>query len=222
MLWEPPAAGFPTTPNVIKGALTTEGSNAFVAKLGTAGDTMVYSTYLGGSTPAGTYPVEDTGLAIALLPGCVSNCNAYVGGSTDSSNFPTAPMGSALQGANGGSTDPYDGFVAELAADATSLVYSTYLGGMSGDTVLGIAVDGTGNAYVTGGTNNSQPPNNFPVKNSVQSYGGTVDAFIAKLNPAGTSLVYSTYLGGGGYDAGTGIAVDHVGQCIRQRVHILE
>ena len=95
--------------------------------------------------------------------------------------------------------------------DASSLVYSTYLGGTSGDTVLGIAVDAAGNAYVTGGTNDSQPPNTFPIKNPVQSFGGTVDAFIAKLNPAGTSLVYSTYLGGGGYDAGTGIAVDTSG-----------
>ncbi len=203
--------GFPTTSGVIKGALTTENSNAFVAKLGTFGDSIVYSTYLGGSTPAGAYPVRDTGLAIALLPGCVSNCNAYVGGSTDSSNFPTAPVHGALQSTNGGSTDPFDGFVAELAEDASSLVYSTYLGGTSGDTVLGIAVDGAGNAYVTGGTNDSQPPNTFPIKNPVQSFGGTVDAFIAKLNPAGTSLVYSTYLGGGGYDAGTGIAVDTSG-----------
>src|SRR5580658_1208714 len=94
--------GLPTTQGVIKSALNnSEESNAFVVKLNPTGNTMLYSTYLGGSNPAGPYLVQDTGLTIALLPGCSSNCNAYLGGSTDSSNFPTAPTAGAIQPANG-------------------------------------------------------------------------------------------------------------------------
>ena len=113
--------------------------------------------------------------------------------------------------ANGGSIDPYDGFVAELDPTASSLVFSTYLGGSGGDVVLGIAVDAAGNSYVTGGTDNSQTSNTFPVKNTLQQFGGTADAYVAKINSAGTSTVYVTYLGGSGYDTGLGISVDTSG-----------
>ena len=104
-------SGFPTTGGAIKSTLTNEENNGFVLKLAPTTGSVVYSTYLGGTTPAGTYPVMDTALTVALPPGCASNCNAYVGGSTDSSDFPTAPVGGALQPNNGGSVDPFDGFV---------------------------------------------------------------------------------------------------------------
>src|SRR5439155_938222 len=88
------------------------------------------------------------------------------------------------------------------------LSYSTYLGGLGAESGLGIAVDATGNAYVTGWTTST----NFPTKNSLQAAnGGGYDAFVAKLNGTGTALIYSTYLGGSGRDEGFGIAVDGAG-----------
>jgi hypothetical protein len=152
---------------------------------------LVYATYLGGSG-------HDSGGGIAVD----SQGNAYVTGFTTSTNFPTA---NPLQPANGGSLDA---FVAKLNAAGTALAYATYLGGSSDDAGRGIAVDSQGNAYVTGVTGSP----NFPTANALQpAFGGDFDAFVAKLNAAGTALVYSTYLGGNGFDQGNGIAVDAVG-----------
>ncbi len=97
----------------------------------------------------------------------------------------------------------------ELRIDPVVLVYSTYLGGNSGDAGYGIAVDAAGSAYVTGSTFST----NFPTQSPYQATyeGGTCDAFVTKLSPAGDTLVYSTYLGGGGWAAGEGIAVDAAG-----------
>ncbi len=93
---------------------------------------------------------------------------------------------------------------------ATALVYSTYLGGSGDDDGNGIAVDGSGNAYVTGLTKSST---NFPTQNPIQGANGrrSADAFVTKINAAGNALVYSTYLGGSGDDYGNGIAVDGSG-----------
>jgi Beta-propeller repeat len=88
------------------------------------------------------------------------------------------------------------------------LIYSTYLGGSGEDLGVGIAVDSSGNAYVTGETNSTD----FPMMNALQpANGGGFDAFVAKLNPSGSGLVYSTYIGGSGFDIGSGIAVDSAG-----------
>jgi hypothetical protein len=88
------------------------------------------------------------------------------------------------------------------------LVYSTYVGGSGNDEGIGIAVDGAGNAYVTGQTTST----NFPTMNPLQpANGGGVDAFVAEINPTGSSLVYSTYLGGSGQDQAQGIVVDSSG-----------
>jgi len=154
---------------------------------------LVYSTYLGGAS-------EDLGYGIAVD----SAGNAYVTGSTNSTNFPTA---GPLQAANGGGQ--YDVFVAKLNPSGSALVYSTYLGGSGQDSGDGIAVDSSGNAYLTGHTNSP----NFPAVSPLQpSYGGGGwDAFVTKLNPAGSALVYSTYLGGSGQDMGYSIAVDSAG-----------
>jgi len=154
---------------------------------------LVYSTYLGGSG-------ADQGNGIAVD----SSGNAYVIGTTTSTNFPTA---NAIQGTFGGGSFG-DAFVTKLNAAGTALVYSTYLGGSSLDQGNGIAVDSSGNAYLTGLTSST----NFPTVNPVQSAnGGTSDAFIAKINSAGSAIVYSTYLGGGNSDDGVGIAVDSSG-----------
>jgi hypothetical protein len=168
------------------------GGDAFAAKLNAAGSALLYSTYLGGSG-------EDSGLGIAVdSPG-----NAYVTGNTTSTNFPTA---SPLQPAFvGGSTDA---FVAKLNAADSGLVYSTYLGGSGADCGTGIAVDSSSNAYVTGSTSST----NFPTASPLQAtYGGNIDAFVVKLNAAGSALAYSTYLGGSGNDSGLGIALDASG-----------
>ena len=152
---------------------------------------LIYSTYLGGS-------FSDRSFGIAVD----ASGNAYVTGDTSSSDFPTA---SPVQASNVGSGDA---FVTKLNAAGNALVYSTYLGGSSRDNGNGIAVDVSGNAYVTGRTDSA----NFPTASPIQAArNGSNDAFVTKLNAAGNALVYSTYLGGTGFEAGFGIAVDASG-----------
>ncbi len=170
-------------------AANAGGSDAFVAKLNSSG-ALVYSTYLGGtlSEQANHIAVDTSG-------------NAYITGSTSSTNFPTH---TPIQAANAGASDA---FVTKLNAAGSALAYSTYLGGSSVDTAFGIAVDGSGNAYVTGKTYS----NNFRKQSAIQSVygaGGSGTAFVSKLNAAGTALTYSTYLGGSGTDSGNAIAAD--------------
>ena len=165
---------------------------------------LVYSTYLGGSS-------DDNGFAVATD----AAGNAYVTGLTASSNFPTTP-GAFDTSYNGGASDV---FVTKLNAAGTGLVYSTFLGGNSGDQGLAIAVDGNGNAYVTGFTGSTNfpvradtgqiPPGSFVYRGSYQ--GGATDAFVTKLNATGTGLVFSTFAGGSGADQGWGIAVHSSG-----------
>ena len=139
---------------------------------------LVYSTYLGGSSRDG-----DHGGSIAID----ASGNAYVTGSTSSNDFPTTT--SAYNTTFGGD---YDAFVTKLSPEGNALVYSTYLGGSSGDEGLGIAVDSQGNAYVAGLTDSTD----FPTKNAYYTaINGTFDAFVTKLSPEGNALVYSTYLG---------------------------
>jgi hypothetical protein len=179
---------FPTK-NAMQSALKGTG-DAFVAKLDPAG-ALIYSTYLGGS-------VDDRGFGIAVD----GMANAYIVGGTTSSDFPTM---NALQPGFGGLQDA---FVAKLDPFG-ALIYSTYLGGSNFDQGQAIAVDGNGNMYLTGFTNSS----NFPTVGAVQPIfkGGPADAFVAKLNATGSALMYSTYLGGSGFDRGFGIAIDSAG-----------
>jgi hypothetical protein len=149
---------------------------------------LSYSTLLGGSGSNAA-----TALAVDLSGA------AYVAGYTDSYNFPTASPG---QNFNAGGNDA---FVAKFNSSGNGLVYCTYVGGSADDRAYGIAVDGSGSAYVTGMTISG----NFPVRNALQSHlAGERNAFVLKLNPAGNTLVYSTYLGGNLSDNGNGIAVD--------------
>jgi hypothetical protein len=187
------SSNFPTTPNAfqtIGGGL----EDAFVAKLNASGTALVYSTYLGGSgkNSANRLAVDGGG-------------NAYVTGFTTSTNFPTTA--NAFQTTFGGGLE--DAFVTKLNASGTALVYSTYLGGSGADLGAGIAVDGGGNAYVTGLTNSTDFPTTAGAFQT--SFGGTYDAFVTKLNASGTALVYSTYLGGSGQTVGLRIAVDGSG-----------
>jgi len=187
------STNFPTTTGAFQ---TTNGGNdgCFVAKLNAVGTALTYSTYLGGSS-------YDTCFGIAVDAGG----NAYLTGRTYSSDFPTTA--GAYQTAFGGGS--YDGFVTKLNPTGTALVYSTYLGGSNDDFGQIIAVDSSGNSYVTGVTYSS----NFPITpGSFQTIlHGADNAFITKLNPTGTALVYSTFLGGTGDNGGLGIAVDPTG-----------
>ncbi|MCK4411022.1 SBBP repeat-containing protein, partial [Candidatus Bipolaricaulota bacterium] len=182
---------FPTQ-NALQSAHGGGYYDAFVAKLNPSGSAFIYSTYLGGSG-------YDHGLGIAVD----SFGNAYVTGDTWSTNFPTQNPVQPDYGRN------VDAFVTKLNSTGSALIYSTYLGGSGGDSGNAIAVDGSGNAYITGATVSP----NFPTQNALQSAhgGGYWDAFVAKLNPSGSALIYSTYLGGSGYDHGYGIAVDGSG-----------
>jgi len=190
------SSNFPTV-NPLQSALGGDG-DAFVTKLNAAGSALLYSTYLGGS-----FAEEIRGIALDSFG------NATVTGFTNSTNFPTA---NAIQPALAGGSDA---FVTRLNASGSSLLYSTYLGGSGEEKGRGIAVDASGNAYVTGVTNST----NFPTVNAFQSANaGSSDTFVTKLNAAGSTLVYSTYLGGSGpidrtegVDDAWAIAVDAAG-----------
>jgi len=168
--------------------------DGFLAKLDLVHNVIVYMTFFGGQSIDGPLAVAVDGSG-----------NAYVTGYTFSSDFPvvsafqaTAPSGSPA-------------FVTKFSAAGDALVYSTYLGGSAGETGEAIAVDSGGNAYVTGITSST----NFPLKNPIQStLKGTGDAFVTKLSPSGTALVYSTYLGGSGHDYADAIAVDSAGNAV--------
>jgi hypothetical protein len=169
-------------------------TDVFVAKVSADGSRLLYSTYLGGSG-------ADVGYGIAVD----SAGSAYITGDTRSADFPLA---APWQGKLGGAADV---FVAKLSADGSRLLYSTYFGGSGGERGLGVAVDTAGNAYVTGYTNSTD----LPVANAFQGTfaGGNADAFVLKLNPAGSAPIYATYLGGGNDrpDIGTAIAADSGG-----------
>jgi len=153
---------------------------------------LVYSTYLGGSS-------GDWGRALALdASGC-----SYVTGTTASSDF---PIQSPFQGSYGGGTR--DAVIAKFSANGNELVYSTFLGGSNSDHGLGVDIDSAGCAHVTGYTDSSDFPTHLPFQNSNS---GMDDAFVAKLSAGGNQLVYCTYLGGSEGDLGTGIAVDDAG-----------
>ena len=195
------STNFPTTTGASQSTLT--GSfDAFVSKLNAAGSALVYSTYLGGSTTGTLTSSTTAGYGIAVDSGG----NAYVTGETNATNFPTTT--GALQRTYTG--DPYDAFVSKLNAAGSALAYSTYLGGASQDIAYGIAVDGSGAAYVAGSTSST----NFPTTSGALQRtfgGGPYDAFVSKLNAAGSALAYSTYLGGSGNEVGNAIAVDSTG-----------
>ncbi|HKG78743.1 MAG TPA: SBBP repeat-containing protein, partial [Pyrinomonadaceae bacterium] len=165
--------------------------NAFVTKLNPAVPSYAFSTYLGGSA-----------CEVAQSVATDVSDNVYVTGWTTSTDFPTA---NAFQPAMAGQFNS-DAFVTKLTTDG-ALTYSTYLGGSNGsETGFGIAADSSGNAYITGITGSS----NFPTMNPIQgTLGGfSSDAFVTKLNSQGSALVYSTFLGGSGFESGRGIAVD--------------
>ncbi|PYS50042.1 MAG: hypothetical protein DMF68_08300 [Acidobacteria bacterium] len=169
-------------------------SDIFITKLDSTGTNVIYSTYIGGN-------LNDRGDGIAVD----SSGNAYVVGRTDSLNFPTT-QGALASTYRGGD---FDAVVLKLNPQGNNLVYSTYLGGSDNDSAIGIAVDASGNAYVTGGTKSSD----FPTTASayLSSHTSDTDAYLTKLNPSGSAILYSSYLGGSATDRGSGVAVDSSG-----------
>ncbi len=168
-------------------------TNAFVFKLNTTGSALAYSTYLGGSGSEGARDIA------------VNNAgNAFITGFTGSSDFPVTA--NAFQSSQGGA------YVTKLDASGSTLAYSTFLGGNGGVIANEIIIDSSGNAYVVGTTNSTD----FPVQDAIQATNGgpetTQDAFVTKLNPTGSALIFSTYLGGGGDDYGEAIARDTAGK----------
>ncbi len=195
---------FPVTPGAYD--TTRAGLDAFLTKFAPDGRSLVYSTFFGGAG-------REQGQGIAVD----SSGSAYVTGLTESSDNPFTPEYDGFPVTPGAfqTRGSFDAFVTKFNPQGSGLVYSTYLGGAEGvERAWGIAIDLAGNAYVTGDTkSSSQNSDDFPVANAVQpNYGGGLsDAFLSMLNPTGTALVYSTYVGGGLSDEGRGIAVDSSG-----------
>jgi hypothetical protein len=201
---------FPTSVGAYQSGLAGVG-DAFVAKFDTTAagpGSRSYATYLGG----GDFGIDDNGFPLgpegerAFGIAVDASGNAYVTGSTLSTDFPktTGAYQSALAGFR-------DAFVTKLDAAGSALLYSTFLGGNATDEGRAVALDSSGNAYVTGFTNSA----GFPTANALQSArGGQTDAFVAKLDPTASgsaSLPYATFLGGGDVDLGLGIGVDASG-----------
>jgi len=188
-------SGYTDSPNypVTSGAFdeTRNGmEDAFVTKLAADGGSLLYSTLLGG-----------TGRDIANGIAVDAAANAYVTGSTTSPEFPVTA--GAFDVVNGGGDDV---FVTKLAADGSRLDYSTFLGGDSSEIGFGIGVNKYGEAYVTGRT---QSPT-FPTAGDPydETLNGGYDMFVTKLNRTGSDLLYSTFVGTAGYEAGYAIAVE--------------
>lgn len=188
------SADFPVTMGAFQNAYGGGSTDAFVAKLNAEGNSLVYSTYLGGGGRE-----NDFGGGVAVD----ADGNAYVTGSTDSIDF---PVRNALSPTNSGGLDV---FVTRFNVDGSALDYSTYLGGSEDDRGFRIAVDKFGNSFVTGWILSSD----FPTSNGAfqTMHNAGFDAFVTKLNAAGNTLAYSTYLGGSVSDFGEGIAVDALG-----------
>jgi hypothetical protein len=187
------SANFPIS-NAFQSTLKSAAGDAFVSKLSPTGSALLFSTYLGGSGAAG-----DLGTGIAVD----SNSSAYVTGTTTSSDFPVQnPLQSTLKNAVSAA------FVTEFGAGGASLVYSTYLGGSgaTGDSGAAIAVDSSGNAYVTGATSSTDFPATSGAYQSALK-GSGFNAFMTEILAGGGSFAYSTFLGGSTANGGLGFGI---------------
>jgi hypothetical protein len=168
------------------------GADAFVAKVSSDGASLLYAGYIGGSS-------DEFGHGIAVD----GSGNAYVTGLTSSTEATFPVLGGPDLIYNGG----FDAFVAKVSSDGASLLYAGYIGASGADYGYGIAVDGSGHAYVTGLTSSTEAT--FPVLGGPDlTYNGDFDGFVAKVSSNGSSLLYAGYIGGSGFDSARGIAVD--------------
>ena len=180
---------FPVSPDALQRTYGGGAGDGFVARLNAKGERLLYSTYLGGTADdaARSIAVDSTGVI-------------YAAGVTASVNFLTRP--GAVQDKHNGATD---GFLVKLNPGDPIAIYSTLLGGTAADAIQRVAIDAAGNAYVAGTTSST----NFPTTTGVlaPTPGGGSDGFVSKINPAGSALVYSTFLGGSADDQVLGLAV---------------
>lgn len=175
----------------------------FVAKLSPNGDRLLYSTFLGGHTSAGS---ADTGRQIAVD----AQGNAYIAGVANSADFPVTP--GAFQTTAHSVNVPGTAFITKLNPTGTALVYSTFLAGSRGSQCNGLALGSAGDVYVTGFTSASDfPVTSTAFQKTSHNPDGGMTAFITHLNATGSGLLYSTYLGGSQHDYGASIAVDSSG-----------
>ncbi len=192
---------FPATPGAFEIVYQGGGLNeyvqgdAFVAKLNATGESLLYATFLGGSSGAEIVfdiAVDDAG-------------NAYLAGSTESEDFPVT-SGAAQPVFQGGDED---GYLAKLSASGSELIFATFMGGVEKDSVAGVAVGHDGSIYITGRTESVGFPTTL---DSFQpSLSGGQDGYVAKLDSTGSALLYSTFLGGERDDEGYAIAIDGLG-----------
>jgi len=183
---------FPTTPGAFDTTHTGGFTDAFVAKVGPTGSTLVWATFLGGAGRA------DTGLAIAVD----GTGGVYVAGQTDSPDFPVT-IGSLDTSFSGSS----DGFLVRLRSGGDALAFGTYVGGSGGDIISSLVLDAAGNAYFTGITQSFDFPTTPGAYDSTYA-GGFFDGFLAGLDSAGASLLLSTFLGGSLLNGGNAIDRD--------------
>jgi len=187
------SGGYPVTPGAFD---TTQngGYDMFVTKLNTSGSALTYSTYVGGDS-------WDEGLGIAVD----GDGNAYFTGNVQSPNYPVTPgaVGGALKGSVGAAAT-------KLNPAGSALVYSGVIGGSNWDEGDALSVDSTGAAYISG----HQASSDFPTTEGAldRSFGGEVDGFLTKVDPSGTRLMYSTFVGGNGWDGAMAMAVDDAGR----------
>jgi hypothetical protein len=185
------SADFPSASGSFQRSLSGS-SDVFVTELNATGTSLLYSTYLGGNN-------DESANSIAID----SSGNAYIVGVTLSSNFPTTA--GALQTSNTALSDGSEAFVTKLNPSGTALSYSTYLGGNAANAANGVVIDSSGDAYVVGSTSSTQFPTTPGVYQTAKR--GIANAFVVKLNPTGSALVFGTYLGIFG-DSGHAIALD--------------
>jgi uncharacterized protein (TIGR03437 family) len=190
----------PVTPGAFSTSYNGGNRDMLLSKLSPDGSSLVYSTFIGGSGYEGT---ETHGLALD------TEGNAYIAVLTGSPNMPVTPNAFQKTYVGGGPPYPWDGYVAKISKDGSTLLAGTYIGGKGREDTEGIAVDFMGNVWLGGGTDAPD----FPIKASSaqRSVAGGRDAFMAALSTDLSTLLYSTYLGGGSGDAERSLAVDAQG-----------
>lgn len=184
------AGAFDTTHNGDK--------DVFVTKLDPTGTTLIYSTFMGGS-------LQDVGYGIAVD----SSGNALLTGYSTDHTVDYPVTAGAFDTTHNGSEDV---FVTKLNPTGTTQIYSTFIGGSGAENAFGIAIDSSGNAFLTGFASGATYPTTAGAFDT--THNGVGDVFVTKLNPAGTALIYSTFIGGSGFEIGNSIALDSSGNAV--------
>ncbi len=190
------SSSFPTTAGTFDTTFNNK-SDAFVTKLNAAGTDLIYSTFIGGNQ-------NDYAEDIALD----EMGNVFITGSAEDAVNAYPTTDGAYDTTHNGQSDV---FISKINAAGSGLIYSTFIGGISGDAGYGIAIDTSGNAYITGTTSDDTTDYPTTVGAFDTTHNGMLDVFVTKINTAGTALIYSTFLGGNENDVGHSIALDSAG-----------